>query len=93
MGSFVFSGRAQMFLAARLGLGRSADSAIDKEWLTINVLQCHKLIPTLAKWHSAKRLLQKLVDKGLLIHVHSAEVLRDSRAYYKLPDAFTPSRE
>jgi ATP-dependent DNA helicase RecG len=59
----------------------------------INVLQCHKLIPSLAKWHSAKRLLQKLVDKGLLVHVHSADVLRDSRAYYKLPDAFTPSKE
>jgi ATP-dependent DNA helicase RecG len=59
----------------------------------INVLQCHKLIPTLAKWHSAKRLLQKLVDKGLLIHMHSDRVLRDSRAYYKLPDAFTPQKD
>src|SRR5713101_7452814 len=35
----------------------------------INVIQCHNLIPSLAKWHSAKRLLQTLTAKGLLVHV------------------------
>jgi len=54
----------------------------------INVVQCHRLIPGLAKWHSAKKLLQRLVDKGLLKHVHSPTVVRDVRAHYVLPDAF-----
>lgn len=51
----------------------------------INVVQCHRLIPSLAKWHAAKKLLQKLVSKGLLKHVHSPTVERDSRAHYVLP--------
>jgi ATP-dependent DNA helicase RecG len=54
----------------------------------INVVQCHRLLPNLAKWHSAKRLLQRLVDKGLLKHIHSPTVERDSRAHYILPDTF-----
>jgi ATP-dependent DNA helicase RecG len=53
----------------------------------INVTQCHRLIPHLPKWHSAKRLLSKLVEKGLLRHVHS-EVVRDNKAHYVLPAAF-----
>lgn len=54
----------------------------------INVTQCHRLIPALAKWHSAKRLLQRLVDQGLLKHIHSRTVERDNMAHYVLPDAF-----
>jgi len=54
----------------------------------INVTQCHRLLPSLAKWHAAKKLLNRLVDKGLLRHIHSASVERDSRAHYVLPDAF-----
>jgi ATP-dependent DNA helicase RecG len=53
----------------------------------INVTQCHRLIPSLAKWHSAKRLLMKLVEKGLLKQVHSA-VTRDNKAHFVLPEAF-----
>jgi ATP-dependent DNA helicase RecG len=53
----------------------------------INVTQCHRLIPSLAKWHSAKRLLMKLVDKGLLKQMHS-EVIRDNKAHFVLPEAF-----
>ena len=59
----------------------------------INVVQCHRLIPSLPKWHSAKRLLQKLSEKGLLKHVHSDTVERDSRAHYVLPAAFVPPKE
>jgi ATP-dependent DNA helicase RecG len=59
----------------------------------INVLQCHRLIPSLAKWHSAKRMLQKLADKGLLLHIHSKTVLRDPRAHYVLPPAFVASKD
>lgn len=54
----------------------------------INVVQAHRLLPNLAKWHSAKRALERLVKKGLLVHVHSKTVERDSKAHYKLPDAF-----
>jgi ATP-dependent DNA helicase RecG len=59
----------------------------------INVVQCHRLIPSLPKWHSAKRLLQKLAEKGLLKHVHSRTVERDSRAHYILPATFAPSKK
>jgi ATP-dependent DNA helicase RecG len=55
----------------------------------INVTQCHRLIPTMAKWHSAKKLLQELVGKGLLTRIHSDKVERDSRSHYILPDTFT----
>jgi hypothetical protein len=50
--------------------------------------ECHRLLPNLAKWHSAKRLLQRMVEKGLLKHVHSSTVERDNKAHYVLPDAF-----
>jgi ATP-dependent DNA helicase RecG len=53
----------------------------------INVTQCHRLIPALAKWHSAKRLLMRLVEKGILKQIHSG-VLRDNRSHFVLPDAF-----
>lgn len=46
------------------------------------------LLPGLAKWHSAKRLLQRLVDKGLLKHNHSKSVERDNKAHHVLPEAF-----
>ncbi|MDX6613229.1 MAG: ATP-dependent helicase RecG [Blastocatellia bacterium] len=52
----------------------------------INVIQCHRLLPSLAKWHSAKRLLMRLVEKGLLIHVSRGK--RDNKAHFVLPPAF-----
>lgn len=54
----------------------------------INVVQAHRLLPNLAKWHSAKRALERLVVKGLLKHIHSETVERDSKAHYVLPDTF-----
>jgi len=54
----------------------------------INVTQCHKLNPGLAKWHSAKRLLDRLVAKGVLKHIHSATVKRDNKAHYVLHRTF-----
>jgi len=59
---------------------------------SINVTQCHRLIAATKKWHAAKRILQKMVDRGLLKHVHSQDVLRDSKAYYTLPEALMPQR-
>lgn len=54
----------------------------------INVVQAHRLLSHLAKWHSAKRFLQRMVDKGLLKRIHSATVERDSKSHYVLADAF-----
>lgn len=54
----------------------------------INVTQCHRLITAIGKWHSAKKLLEQLVSKQLLVHVHSATVERDAKAHYVLPEAF-----
>ncbi len=62
------------------------------EYGKINVTQCHRLIPSLAKWHSAKRLLIKLVEKGLLKQVHSS-VIRDNKAHFVLPDAFRAEKK
>jgi ATP-dependent DNA helicase RecG len=52
----------------------------------INASQCHRLLG-LAKWHSGKRVLQRMTEKGLLRHIHSKTVLRDNKAHYVLPDA------
>ena len=54
----------------------------------INVTQCHRLITTIGKWHAAKRLLLQLVEKKLLVHVHSESVERDAKAHFVLPEAF-----
>jgi ATP-dependent DNA helicase RecG len=54
----------------------------------INVTQCHRILSHLAKWHTAKRLLQRLVDKGILEHVHSKTVERDNKAHYVLRATF-----
>ena len=62
------------------------------EYGKINVTQCHRLIPSLAKWHSAKRLLVKLVDKGLLKQIHSS-VIRDNKAHFVLPAAFQQDKK
>jgi len=53
----------------------------------INVSQCQRLLG-FAKWHSGKRVLRQMADKGLLKHMHSKTVLRDNSAHYVLPDAF-----
>ena len=61
---------------------------------SINVSECLHLIPTLPKWHAAKRLLESMKVAGLLSHKHSANVLRDPRARYSLPASFpVPSRD
>ena len=54
----------------------------------INVVQCHRLFSNFAKWHTAKKLLLKMVDKGLLKYVHSPTAKRDSRAHFVLAEAF-----
>ena len=56
----------------------------------MNVSECLRLIPTLPKWHAAKRLLESMRLKGLLVHKHSATVARDAHAYYILPASISP---
>jgi ATP-dependent DNA helicase RecG len=58
------------------------------EYGRINVSQCHRLLSHLAKWHTAKRLLQRLEKKGLLRHVHSKTIIRDNKAHYVLSDVY-----
>ena len=57
---------------------------------SINVVQCHRLIPALAKWHSAKKLLARLEEKGMLKRIHNGKP-RDNRSHYVLPDLFKRS--
>jgi ATP-dependent DNA helicase RecG len=54
---------------------------------SINVTTCHRINPSLPKWHSAKKILERLRSKGLLEHRHSPTVERDSHAHYVLPEA------
>ncbi len=51
---------------------------------SINVSECLRLIPTLPKWHAAKRMLESMRLKGYLVHRHSTTVLRDAHARYVL---------
>lgn len=49
----------------------------------INVTQAAKLIGR--RWHFTKKLLGSLASRGILVHVHSKSVERDSYAYFALP--------
>ena len=55
------------------------------EHRSINVSECLRLVPTLPKWHAAKRLLESMRLNGYLHHRHSSSVLRDAHARYELP--------
>jgi hypothetical protein len=53
----------------------------------INVTQCQKLAAASGmRWQRAKKLLTTMVDRGLLVHHHSASIERDSHACYRLPE-------
>lgn len=51
---------------------------------SINVTQTMRLILAPRKWQSVKKVLDGMVQKGLLVRHHSRE--RDSRAVYALPE-------
>ena len=59
---------------------------------SINVSECLHLVPTLPKWHAAKRFLESMKEKGYLVHKHSDKVLRDAHAHYALPDSMPEPR-
>src|SRR5260370_37415091 len=49
----------------------------------INVTQASELIGR--RWHFTKKILISLAERGILNHVHSNKIDRDSFAYYTLP--------
>ncbi len=49
---------------------------------TINVTEASKL--TNVRWHTIKKSLNGLVDRGILDHIHSSTIDRDRHAYYVL---------
>ncbi len=49
---------------------------------TINVTEASKL--TNVRWHTIKKTLESLGERGILDHIHSATVERDRHAYYVL---------
>jgi ATP-dependent DNA helicase RecG len=51
---------------------------------SINVSQAHRLLPKPKRWHTVKKLLQGMVERGLLIHHHSETNRRDPNAHYTL---------
>jgi hypothetical protein len=53
---------------------------------SINVTQTMRLILAPRKCQSVKKVLDGMVQKGLLVRHHSKTVERDSRAVYKLPE-------
>lgn len=52
----------------------------------INVTQVSKLIDR--RWGYAKKILNRLVEKGVLDHIHHPKIERDSNAYYTLKKRF-----
>lgn len=55
------------------------------EYKSINVTQCMRLITSPRRWHSVKKLLDRMVSDGLLEHHHSPTVKLDRNACYTLP--------
>jgi hypothetical protein len=53
---------------------------------SINVNECHRLLPQIKTWHSVKKLLMRMTQKGLLIHKHRDDIERDPDACFVLPE-------
>jgi ATP-dependent DNA helicase RecG len=53
---------------------------------SINVNECHRLLPHIKTWHSVKKLLMRMTDKGLLVHKHRNDIERDPDACFVLPE-------
>jgi len=59
----------------------------------INVSQCLRINPGLSKWHAAKKVLERLKEKGFVAHQHSDTVKRDPYAKYILADRIAPKKD
>ena len=52
----------------------------------INVSEGHRLLPHIKTWHSVKKLLLRMAEKGLLVHKHREDIERDPDARFELPE-------
>ena len=50
----------------------------------INVSQSQRLLQP-KRWHTAKKLLERMVAKKLLVREHSTTRKQDPKAFYRLP--------
>ncbi len=52
----------------------------------IKVVEAHRLFqPTIKTWQTVKKILMRLCDRGILIHVHHPTIKKDSNAYFTFP--------
>jgi predicted HTH transcriptional regulator len=55
----------------------------------INVSQLHDLVSSTVKtWHTCKRILMRLTDRGILEYVHRTDIVKDSNAHFVLASQF-----
>jgi ATP-dependent DNA helicase RecG len=57
----------------------------------INVSECQRLLPHIKTWHTAKKLLLRLTEKGIFYHIHSKNIDRDSDAHFRLRPNIKPN--
>jgi ATP-dependent DNA helicase RecG len=50
----------------------------------INVSECQRLLPHIRTWHSVKKLLMRLHERGVLMYEHREDIERDPDACFKL---------
>jgi ATP-dependent DNA helicase RecG len=50
----------------------------------INVSDCQRILPSIRTWHAAKKILQSLASKGILVYVARNDISRDAHAHFKL---------
>jgi ATP-dependent DNA helicase RecG len=53
---------------------------------SINVSECQRLLPHIQTWHSVKKVLMRLHDRGILKYEHRDDIERDPNACFKLPN-------
>ena len=59
----------------------------------INVSDCQRILPSVKTWHTAKKILKVLEERGILIYQHSAEIARDAHAHWVLRRNLEPPGE
>jgi ATP-dependent DNA helicase RecG len=53
----------------------------------VKVVEAHRLLqPTIKTWQTVKKILLRLCDRGILVHVHSKTIERDANAYFKFAE-------
>jgi ATP-dependent DNA helicase RecG len=72
-------------LAKELTLEETRVLNFVSEHESINVSECQRLLPHIKTWHSAKKLLSQLADRGILVHVHRKDIERDPDSCFTLP--------